>query len=266
MLSGETASQQSRMNFEFPKLYTEFAKYYDSLESQYRDYELEADWLGSVLESESAKTVLDISCGTGNHVQRLAKNYPSLDLVATDASKQMVMIAKSKLSKTSVDLLQGDFLNPPFRDSYFDAAMCMYWSIAGLNQDLTRQLFSVTNRLLKKGGTFVFDTENADGIKEELLAAPFIDAFFEDEESAIIRANFSTKKEKDLVDWRSYYLIETGGVSELIEDKMNLRFYSKVQLETLLKDTGFVTKQVLSSGLKEYSKNSPTLYFIAEKE
>jgi SAM-dependent methyltransferase len=252
------------MKFEFPKLYAEFAKYYDSLESQYRDYELESNWLGSVLKSRGAKKILDISCGTGNHVKGLAAN-DLFKVVATDASKQMVEIAKSKLSKTSVDILQADFLNPPLRDGYFDAAICMYWSIAGLTQDLTRELFSRTHSLLKHGGTFVFDTENADGIKEELLGAPFIDAFFQDKESAIIRANFSTKKEKDLVDWHSYYLIETGGVSELIEDKMNLRFYSRNQLEILLKESGFVTNEILSSGLKEYSKNSPTLYFVAEK-
>ena len=49
--------------------------------------------------------------------------------------------------------------------------------------------------------------------------------------SVVIRANFSTKVAPDLVDWHAYYLIETDGVSQLVNDRMNLRFYGRKQLE-----------------------------------
>ncbi len=111
------------------------------------------------------------------------------------------------------------------------------------------------------------DTENADGIKESLLNAPFIDGFFTDpdENQIVIRANFSTKIKPDLVDWRAYYLLESSGVSKLETDRMNLRFYSRVTIESLLKETGFNTLKVLSGPDSEYRKDSPSLYFVAEK-
>ena len=81
----------------------------------------------------------------------------------------------------------------------------------------------------------------------------------------MIRANFSTKVAPDLVDWHAYYLIETDGVSQLVNDRMNLRFYGRKQLEALLEQTGFSVLEVLSGPFKNYEEHSPSLYFVAEK-
>jgi ubiquinone/menaquinone biosynthesis C-methylase UbiE len=252
------------MKFEFPKLYTDLAKYYDRLESQYRDYQLEARWLNEILEERSVKRVIDLSCGTGSHVLGLASEGSGRQFVAADASREMIKLAGQKL-KQKASLVRADFLSLPFNEESFDAAICMYWSIAGLDENLVRKLFSETCRILAEKGVFIFDTENADGIKEELLNAPFIDAFFPDGEDAVIRANFSTKIAPDLVDWRAYYLIESAGVSELINDRMNLRFYGRKQLESILEETGFRVLEVLSGPSKDYEAGSPSLYFVAEK-
>jgi ubiquinone/menaquinone biosynthesis C-methylase UbiE len=253
------------LKFEFPKLYTELAKYYDSLESQYRNYGEEAIWLHSILNNGRISNVIDISCGSASHLHAIGAHAPKYDLYAMDASKEMVQVARSKLTSEKVDLMRSDFLNMPIRDGSFDAAICMYWSIAGLDEELAKTLFSRVSSILRPGGLFIFDTENSEGIREELLGVPFIDALIEQQGSAIVRANFSTRKESDLVDWRAFYLVETSGHSALIEDQMNLRFYSKEQIQRLLKETGFRLKEVLSSGLREYYAISPTLYFIAEK-
>ncbi len=252
--------------FEFPKLYTEFAKYYDRLESQYRDYPRESEWLIALLKGHNCKEVIDVSCGTGSHLALLQKE--DFNLYGIDASKQMIRLAKRKMAfGKEVSMILADFLHVPFRQEEFDASLCMYWSLAGLNQNLVKSLFSEVGFILKPGGVFVFDTENSEGIKESLLNSPFIDAFFDDPEEnlAVIRANLSTKTERDLVDWRAYYLLEQSGVSELRTDRMNLRFYSKSQLELLLKETGFKILRVSSIPDGEYKENSPTLYFLAEK-
>ena len=251
--------------FEFPRLYTEFAKYYDRLENQYRDYPKESDWISELLCQHNSKEVIDISCGTGSHLSLLVDKSEDLNFIGMDASEQMVALAKSKLGKTP--LLVADFLHPPFKGRSFDAALCMYWSIAGLNDDLVRILFAQAYSLIRPGGLFIFDTENADGIKENLLNAPFIDGFFNspEEDLFVIRANFSTKATPDIVDWHSYYLFEKSGVSELQTDRMNLRFYSRQKLESMLGGAGFGTVEVFSGPAEAYRKNSPSLYFVAEK-
>jgi SAM-dependent methyltransferase len=144
----------------------------------------------------------------------------------------------------------------------------MYWSLAGLDYPNSKRVFFEAARILKPSGLFVFDVENAEGIKENLLNTPFIDAFFLDPEtrSNVIRVNFSTKKESDLVDWHAYYLIEKEGVAELITDEMKLRFYSKRVLESILEELGFTVLQVSSSPGGDYVPGSPSLYFVAQKK
>jgi SAM-dependent methyltransferase len=268
----------SKKLFEFPKLYTEFAKYYDRLESQYRDHAKEANWLLQIFEENRCKRIVDMSCGTGSHLAQLMKkeeNISDRTYTGMDASKEMVFLAVEKLGLKNAEkilLSQADFLHPPFREKSFDAAICMYWSLAGLNETLVKDLFVSVNSVLRKGGLFVFDTENAGGIKENLLNSPFIDAFFpvdqKDAESdaVLIRANFSRKIEADLVDWHAYYLQERHGVSELQTDRMKLRFYSREQLENLLSLTGFRIVDVYSGPFMPYLKGSPSLYFQAKKE
>lgn len=248
---------------EFPKLYTDFAKYYDKLESQYRDYELEAKWLAELLAEHGAREIVDVSCGTGSHVCLLSRDS-DFRFRAMDASGQMIKIARGKVGRR-VDILRADFTRLPYVNNVFDAAICMYWSLAGLNDELVRRLFSETNSILKKNGLFVFDVENAEGIKEDKINVPFIDAFFEDDSVAVVRTNFSTKSSSDTVDWHAFYMLEKNGVSEVKTDRMNLRFYSKTQLERLLDETGFKTLEVRSGPYKEYEAHSPSLYFIAQK-
>ena len=249
----------------FPKLYTKFAKYYDQMENQYRDYDKESIWLDSLLDQGKSIRIIDVSCGTGRHLQGITGKQTKREYFAIDASKEMVSIAHSRL-KERVGIALGDFLSVPFQSDSFDAALCMYWSLAGLNHVQAKKLFREVHRVLEPNGLFVFDVENAEGIKENLLDEPFIDAFFTDESgSKVIRANHSKKIEKDVVDWHSYYIIETSGVSELFNDDMKLRFYSRFTLENFLAEAGFKVESVSSSISGSYDRNSPSLYFIARK-
>lgn len=251
-----------------PKLYADFAKYYDRLESQYRDYKKEAEWIQELLESNNSKRLIDVSCGTGRHLEGIVKHETQRQYVAIDASLDMIKITKKRLANLQqTQILASDFLRMPFRSGSFDSAICMYWSLAGLDHPQAKQLFFEIARILQPSGLFIFDVENAEGIKENLLNSPFIDAFFSDPDTRlnIIRANFSKKTLPDVVDWHAYYLIETDGVSELINDKMSLRFYSKRTLESLLDAARFKVLRVSSSPGGMYESGSPSLYFVAQK-
>ncbi len=254
-----------------PRLYTDFARYYDKLESQYRDYEKEANFLDDLFSDFHTNLVADISCGTASHLNELLKlDRENRRYVALDSSEQMISIAYKKLQDRAQvqGLLRGDFLALPFQNKIFDGAICMYWSLAGLELSQSRQLFAEAARILKPGGLFVFDVENVEGIKENLLDTPFIDSFFTDEETGanVIRVNYSRKLSSDLVDWRSYYLTVSDEGCELSNDRMRLRFYARSVLEKLLKDTGFEITKVYSSTEGNYEPNSPTLYFVAIKQ
>jgi ubiquinone/menaquinone biosynthesis C-methylase UbiE len=231
-----------------PKLYTSFARYYDRLESQYRNYEEDSRWIDWTISQHGSMNVIDISCGTGSHIARLSQLNKGRFAVAMDSSKEMISIASKKSEKGSMEFGRADFLRLPIAKESFDSAICMYWSLAGLEEKIALKLFEEVHSILKSNGIFIFDVENSEGIKENLIDSPFIDSFFleEDVKTAVIRANYSRKIAPDIVDWHSYYLIEEGGVSRLVEDRMNLRFYSREQLERLLSKSGFETLEVSS--------------------
>ena len=256
--------QAEKLEATAPKLYSSFAKYYDRLESQYRDYEEDSRWIDFFLRSHDAKNVVDVSCGTGNHVSRLTN--VDLFTVALDSSRAMIAEASKKNNNRKVELGRADFLNLPLRKNSFDCALCMYWSLAGLSDNLVLRLFKEVNFILSNSGILIFDVENVDGIKENLIDAPFIDSFFQDGDVSVIRANYSRKTSPDVVDWHAYYLFEEGGVSRLVEDRTNLRFYSRGRLEELLSKSGFETLEVRSGPFKPFEKNSPSLYFVAQKK
>ena len=71
----------------------------------------------------------------------------------------------------------------------------MYWSLAGLDEETVLRLFEEVRTILTRKGIFIFDVENSEGIKENLIDSPFIDSFFleEDGKTAVIRANYSRK-------------------------------------------------------------------------
>ena len=249
-----------------PKLYTSLARYYDRLESQYRNYDEDSLWIAKVIQDPGAKSIADISCGTGNHISRLSRSNVERFTVAMDSSKEMVSFASRKSGK-NVEFARADFLKMPFVKETFDCAICMYWSLAGLDEELVFRLFEQVHSILTSKGIFIFDVENSEGIRENLVGTPFVDSLFiEDNRIAVIRANYSQKIAQDVVDWHAYYLIEEDGISKLVEDRMNLRFYSRDQLESLLSKSGFETIEVSSGPFKLYEKNSPSLYFVAQKK
>ena len=53
--------------------------------------------------------------------------------------------------------------------------------------------------LLRKSCLFILDTENADGIKEDLIGVSFTGAFFQKKDSSVL-SNFRIKEDSDLLD------------------------------------------------------------------
>lgn len=68
------------------------------------------------------KKLLDVGCGTGNVLMRLAKNN-NMDLYGLDISEKMIDIAKKNL-KSRVELKIGDSECMPWENNTFDVIVC----------------------------------------------------------------------------------------------------------------------------------------------
>jgi ubiquinone/menaquinone biosynthesis C-methylase UbiE len=106
-------------------MYGRSVEYYDALYS-FKDYDAAVATLQRTLErvAPDARTLLDVACGTGMHVQRLEERY---EVEGLDINPQMLKIARSRCP--DVPFHEGDMaeFELPRR---FDVVTCLFSSIA----------------------------------------------------------------------------------------------------------------------------------------
>lgn len=137
-----------------------YAELYDIMYSE-KPYSDEAAFVHDCLNHYGESKVMDVlelACGTGSHSLEMEKyNY---NIIATDASKTMIQVARSKADKVSskVDYRIQDMRNLDIKESSFDAVICLFDSIgyAGENYDLKKVMSGVYDKL-KPGGLFIFE-------------------------------------------------------------------------------------------------------------
>ncbi len=141
-----------------------YAQLYDSF-YQDKDYEAECDLLEEVFRRYGkgpVPTILDLGCGTGNHVFPLARR--GYVVTGVDRSPEMLALAQEKLATFSREpdrqapvFHQGDVRDLDLGEQ-FDAVLMMFavLSYQLTNEDVLAALATV-RRHLKPGGLFVAD-------------------------------------------------------------------------------------------------------------
>jgi len=100
--------------------------------------------------------VLEIACGTGVVTRALAESLPaSVEIIATDLNQPMLDYAAGRGTKRPVEWRQADALQLPFEDDLFDTVVCQFGVMFFPDKP---RAFAEARRVLKSGGTCVFDT------------------------------------------------------------------------------------------------------------
>jgi SAM-dependent methyltransferase len=113
-------------------------------------------WTGpfiEVLSRANVSTVLDLGCGTGNDVLRLAR--AGFHVTGFDYSKEAVWQAQRKAG-SSAAFIVADMARPlPFPDEFFDAVMP---NVAAhmFSDATTRAIFMEVGRVVRPNGLFLF--------------------------------------------------------------------------------------------------------------
>lgn len=96
--------------------------------------------------------VLDLGCGTGRLLNRLAKNFPDLQGIGVDLSPQMLKEARdTNQHHPRLIFTQGNAENLPCADNQFDA---VFNTISFLHYPNPQQVFKEVSRVLKPQGRF----------------------------------------------------------------------------------------------------------------
>ena len=113
-----------------------------------------ADLARRITEIAPAR-VLEIAAGTGVVTRALASALPeTVPIVATDLNQPMLDIAAARGTSRPVEWRQADAMSLPFDDATFDVVVCQFGVMFFPDR---AKAFAETRRVLKPGGTFVFN-------------------------------------------------------------------------------------------------------------
>jgi ubiquinone/menaquinone biosynthesis C-methylase UbiE len=103
-----------------------FAEYYDSFYLPRKDYEREANIIEKIIrkfETKETVTLLDVGCGTGEHLKHLASVFSCEGL---DVNNRMIEIAEKKVPEVKFSV--ANMLDFKLKNR-FDAIICLFGSI-----------------------------------------------------------------------------------------------------------------------------------------
>lgn len=134
--------------------------YWDHFFRSRRQAEADLDWgeqwtavFGPILQAYRAQTLLDLGCGSGNDVRRLA--HLGLAVVGLDYSKEALSHAAATTSPYARFVLADMAAGLPFGAACFDAVMANV-AIHMFNDVQTRALLHDIKRILRPRGVFIF--------------------------------------------------------------------------------------------------------------
>ncbi len=186
-------------------LYGELARYYDRI-YQWKDYGKDIERLLDLLERYGpplGDQLLDIGCGTGNHVALLADSF---DCTGIDVEEPMLAIAREKVP--SATFLPGDMRTVDL-GRRFDVITSLFGTIgyAGDEEGL-EACISNMSRHLRPGGLLVIDPWFApDKWKDGFVNMTTVD----EPDLKIARVGYSTKVD-NVSRMELHYLVSARGV------------------------------------------------------
>ena len=138
-------------------MFTKTAEYYDAL-YHFKDYKAASDKLSQLIHKNvhGARTLLDVGCGSGKHLEYLSETYAAEGL---DLNPELLDVAR--LRCPSVTFHEADMTNFSLSTS-FDAVVCLFSSIGYVQ--------SVEN--LRKAVKCMVDHVNPGGL---ILIEPWIE-------------------------------------------------------------------------------------------
>ncbi len=214
--------------------YEYLAGFYDELMRD-ADYTRRADFVEKLLRRarRDVRTVLDLACGTGTMTCLLAER--GYELIATDASEDMLMRAREKTR--GIGGIEPLFLHQPMPrldlNDTVDAAICCLDSLNYLTDPRdVRRTFERLRLFISPGGALVFDVHGLRKL-EEMDGQTYFD------ESGDVCCVWRTTFRRGLLDYCVDLFVRSGGAWERETEYHRQRYYGAEELTAWLAEAGF---------------------------
>jgi SAM-dependent methyltransferase len=220
-----------------------FADTYDAIYAE-KDYEGESDLIEQLLRTYGAgrvESILDLGCGTGNHVLPLAAR--GYDVVGVDRSEEMLARARAKVAShpagARADFCLGDIRRVRL-DRHFDAVVVLF-AVLGYETSNAGVLDALrTARThLRAGGLLVFDVWYGPAVLSQRPSQRL--KVVETTRGRILRVStgeLDVRRHLCHVAYRLWQLEGDRLVGDA-EEHHTMRFFFPLELELLLETAGF---------------------------
>lgn len=211
-------------------MYKQFAKYYDSI-YRWKDYKSESVKLRKLIKkykSSRGKEMLDVACGTGNHIQYLKKYF---HITGIDIDKDMLGIARKKFP--DVKFIRGDMRTFKI-NKQFDFIVCLFSAIGHLKtySNLAKTVKNFANHL-KSGGVMIVEPF----VSEKQFLEGFLHAdYVREPDLKLVRMVISRKRGSiGILDF--HFLVGEKGKIKYFVDRQYLGMFKKKKVLSMMKNT-----------------------------
>lgn len=205
-------------------MYKVFSKLYDKF-MEFSDYGAWEKQVEELIEkgSPDGKRLLDIGCGTGELLLRMAKNYQCDGM---DISEEMLKIAQKKLKHREVKLFLGDMVE--FDTGYrYDIMVSLFDTVNHLVslEELEEHFKSVKNSL-NSNGIYIFDV-----VDREFMETMFPGGVFVDNRKEITCIwEHEIEEGIDYID-ATYFLKNSRGSWERLKESYAKKIFTHTEIE-----------------------------------
>ncbi|MDA3899243.1 MAG: class I SAM-dependent methyltransferase [Spirochaetes bacterium] len=248
------------------RLYSDLAEYYFYIENKNRNISNDVGLIKQLLPRNSKSRILDLGCGTGEHLGLLAKE--GFVCHGIDNSVEMIRHAK-KRNGINIKYELGS-MNDFDHYQEFDMVICLFGSFNYMltNQDIDQVMYN-TFRSLKPGGLAIFEIWNAYPLhKIEHRPLTHVSTTYAHDNKIVRERGFTLieKQPRTIVEVFYNYHVFTMGKVRRLEDKHKMRAYYQKEIERFVKDSGFKIIDRFANSMKEkFHQFSNKMILIMEK-
>lgn len=225
-----------------PIFYQQYPEYFDTPSNIYNTNEKNAI-IGELLRIYEAKTILDMTCGTGAQVLHLARL--GYEVIGSDFSPGLLTLARDKAAKEKllIQFIDGDMRT--LQVGKFDAVITIDNAIGHLIKDDFELAIRNIHQNLKDGGIYIFDILNLDAMTDDVMKSDserMTDKRITNDGTTIYNIRHSTiDRKKGYLISENNFTIQTQAGEKKITNQCTLKIYTMDELKNILFQNGFQT-------------------------
>ena len=199
---------------------------------------------------------LDLACGAGRHSRLLRERWTT-----TGFDLSLPLLTRAREADPDGLYVRGDMRALPFVDHAFDLVVNLFTSFGYFDNDAQHlRVLAEVARVTRRGGKFVLDFLNPDYVRSTLVPR---------ESSNIGGRSIEIRREVSSDERFVVKTIASGGEGGAAEQTFveRVRLFDRLDLETMLEESGFGVEQVLGDYAGgPHSESSPRTIMFAIRE